>query len=136
MWSTELPGDNAIAGDNFTILPDGRKNALALAFTTFPELKDKFDGPDDEFLEDVYYAYGLLSTEIVGRWIDESFRKRCCQFMDGLAESGDSLLEELLVVCLLEKVAEDSTISERAKTCLGEKAGSSLRRVEREMFGR
>ena len=95
MWGNELPGDNAIAGDNFTILPDGRKNALDLAFTKFPELKDKFDGPDDEFLEDVYYVYGLLATEMVSQWNDETFRKRCCQFLDGLAESGDSLLEDL-----------------------------------------
>lgn len=131
-----MPGDNAIAGDNFTILPDGRKNALDLAFTKFPELKDKFDGPDDEFLEDVYYVYGLLATEMVSQWNDETFRKRCCQFLDGLAESGDSLLEDLLVVCLLERLAVDVAISEQAKTWLGEKAGGFLRRVDREMFGR
>jgi hypothetical protein len=136
MWSSELPGDNAIAGDNFTILPDGRKNALDLALNTFPELKDRFDGPDEEFAEDVYFVYDLLSSEMVRRWSDEPFRKRSCDFLDRLAESGDPLLEELLVVCLLEKVAEDSTISEQAKACVGEKAGGFLRRVEREMFGR
>src|SRR5438105_323187 len=119
MWSNKLSANDAIEGDNFTILPDGRKNALDLAFTTFPELKDKFDGPDDEFLDDVYYVYELLATEMVSYWSMETFRERSYRFLDGLAESGDSLLEDLLVVCILERLAVDAAISEQAKTCLG-----------------
>lgn len=136
MWSNELSPDSAIAGDNFRILPDGRKNALDLAFATFPEIKDEFDSPEDEFLGDVYYVYGLRTTEIVSHWNDETLRKRSCRFLDGLAESGDSLLEDLLVVCILEAFALNPDISKKAKTCLGEKAGGFLLRVEREMFGR
>jgi len=136
MWRNDLPADNTVAGDNFTILPDGRKKALELAFNKFPELKDKFDGPEDEFLKDVYFVYGVLATEMVSHWNDDKFRKRTCEFLNALAESGDSLLEELLVVCLLERLAVDAAISEQAKACLGEKSGRFLTRVEREVFGR
>ncbi len=136
MRSIELPTDNTIAGDNFTILPDGRKNALKFAFTTFPELTEKFDGPDDEFLDHVYYVYELLATEMVNQWNNQTFRQRSCRFLNSLAESGDSVQEDLLVVCLLETLAVDAAVSETAKACLSEKAIGFLQIIEREMFGR
>jgi hypothetical protein len=101
----------------------------------FPELHDKFDDSNDDF-RDVTYVYDLLSTEMRQRWKDEQFRKRSCEFMDHLAESGDSLLEELLVICLLEKLAEDVEVAENARACLAARASGLLRVVEREMFGR
>lgn len=123
-------------GKGFVIVPNGRKNALTVAFEAFPELKDKFDGPDDEFLNDVYFVYGLLSTKMIQRWHEDLFRKRSCKFMERLAESGDPFLEELLVVCLLEKLAEDVVLAGRAKKCIGLQAAAFLSAVEREMFGR
>ena len=128
--------DNEIEGSGFTILPDGHKHARDLAFTTFPELRDKFDGPQDEFLDDTYYVYDLLASEMLSQWTDETFRKRSGGFLDALANSGDSLLENLLVVCLLESLAANEGISSRVKIDLGEKAREVLSRVEREMFGR
>ena len=124
-------------GDNFTILPDARKGAVDLAFETFPELSDSFDiSPGDDLREGVTIVYDSLSAEMVRRWNEEPFRKRSCDFMDRLAESRDSLLEELLVICLLEKLAEDTTLAKQAKECLGAKAAAFLTGVEREMFGR
>jgi hypothetical protein len=135
MWSNELR-EPVTVGDNFIILPDGRRKALDLAFEAFPELKEKFDNPDDEFLDDVFFIYGLLSTEMAQQWKDEAFRKRSCEFMDRLAESTDLLLEELLVVCLLEKLGEDAMLAAQAKKCLGAKASALLDGVERDTFGR
>ena len=131
-----MSNHNSIKGYGFVILPDGRKNALELAFKTFPELKDEFDSLHDEFSEDVYYVYGLLATEMVSHWNDEMFRNRSYRFLDGLDESGDSFLENLLVVCLLERLAVDEAMSEQAKISLGERARELLSCVEREMFGR
>jgi hypothetical protein len=128
--------ETTIVGYNFVILPDGRKSALDLAFQTFPELDDRFDGPDDDFREYVTYVYDLLSNEMVRRWNDEPFRRRSCGFMDSLAESGDSLREELLVICLLETLAVNAEVAGQARTCLGAKAAGFLSAVEREMFGR
>jgi hypothetical protein len=128
--------DPIIIGDNFVILPDGRKSALDLAFQTFPELDDKFDVPNDDFREYVSFVYDRLATEMVRRWNEDLFHKRSCEFMDRLAESGDSLLEELLVICLLEKLAEDPEVVKDARACLGLKAAGFLRVVENEMFGR
>ena len=80
--------------------------------------------------------YDLLGAEMVMQWNDETFRKRSCQFMNDLAASGDSLLEELLIICVLESLAADATVSEQARKCLGEKACGFLIEVERKIFGR
>jgi hypothetical protein len=125
-----------IVGENSVIVPDGRKSAVDLAFQTFPELEYKFDGPNDDFREYEYYVYDLLSNEMVRRWKDEPFHKRSCEFIDRLAESGDSVLEELLVICILETLAVDVEVATQSTACLGAKAAGFLRRVEREVFGR
>jgi hypothetical protein len=117
-------------------MPNGREIALSLALQTFPELEDRFEDPGDDFLSDVYYVYGLLATEIVNRWVDRQFRHRACMFIDRLANSGDSLLEELLVVGLLERLAEDAALATEAKACVSAKAAWYLSKVESEMFGR
>lgn len=118
------------------IVPESRKDALNLVFRSFPELVARFDGPDDEFMGDLYYVYGLLASEIVSRWEENSFQTRSCEFMNHLADSGDLLLEELLVVCLLEKIAEDATLAKRARSCMGERAAAFFTKVEAQMFGR
>jgi hypothetical protein len=128
--------ETIIVGDTFIIVPDGRKSALDLAFQTFPELDAKFDDLDADLREEVFSVYDLLSNEMVRRWNDEPFRRRAGEFMNRLAESGDSLPEELLVICLLETLAVNAEVAGRAKTCLGAKAAGFLSVVEREMFGR
>jgi hypothetical protein len=85
LWSHELR-EPIITGDSFIVVPDGRKDALDLAFRTFPELNAKFDGLDADLSEEVFSVYDLLSNETVRRWDDERFRRRSCDFMDSLAE--------------------------------------------------
>jgi hypothetical protein len=113
-----------------------RREALNRALEAFPELRERVDSPDDGLLAIPYFVYGLLAGEISERWRDESFWARACKFMDRLAESGDDVFEELLVVGLLESVAEDPTLAEYARKSLGAKAVAFLRRVESELFGR
>ncbi len=125
-----------ITGDSFIVVPDGRKDALDLAFRTFPELNAKFDGLDADLSEEVFSVYDLLSNETVRRWDDERFRRRSCDFMDSLAESSDSLLEELLVICLLETLVVNAEVAGQARASLGAKAAGFLIGVERKMFGR
>ena len=116
---------------------DGRRReALSLALRAFPELSERVDSPDDGLLVIPYFVYGLLAGEISERWRDESFWARACEFMDRLAESGDDVFEELLVVGLLENVAEDPVLADHARKSLGPKAVAFLRRVESDMFGR
>jgi hypothetical protein len=113
-----------------------RREALNCAIEAFPELRERVDSPDDGFLANPYFVYGLLAGEISERWRDQPFWARACEFMDRLAESGEDVLEELLVAGLLETVAEDPALAAHARKSLGSKAVAFLRRVESEMFGR
>ena len=125
-------------GDTFTMTDSERSGAEAVnrAIEAFPELRERVGSPDDEWLILPCYVYGLLAGEITERWRDDSFWARACDFIDSLAESGDDFFEEMLVVGLLENVAEDPALTEHARKYLGAKALALLRRVEREMFGR
>ena len=59
-----------------------------------------------------------------------------CHFIDELANSCDDLLEELLVVDVLEGIAQDPQLAMKLRSKLGPKAGKFLECVEREFFGR
>jgi hypothetical protein len=57
-------------------------------------------------------------------------------FINELADSGDDLLEEVLVVDVLEGVAQDPELLEAIKPKMNSKAANWLKRVETEFFGR
>jgi hypothetical protein len=113
-----------------------RTDAVSCAVEAFPELRERADSPDDRLLAIPYFVYGLLADEISERWRDKAFWVRACEFMDRLAESGDDVFEEMLVVGLLENIADDPALAEHARESLGAKAVAFLSRVESEMFGR
>jgi hypothetical protein len=74
----------------------------------FPEVLARVDPPQDAFTASPYLAYGLFAQEVVERKEDDEFLNHASAFMNELAESEDALLEEVLVVSVLERIAEDA----------------------------
>jgi hypothetical protein len=67
---------------------------------------------------------------------DSAFLKSALGFIDELAVSGDLLLENVLIVSLLERLAVDRGLAHEIGRQLGERARRMLNDVERDMFGR
>jgi hypothetical protein len=112
------------------------ETAVALLVDRFPEVLARVDSPQDAFTASPYMAYGLFAQEIIEKEEDNTFLKKASGFINELAESRDSLLEEVLVVSVLERIAEDVSLTDRVKVQLRDKARSLLKRVEAEYFGR
>jgi hypothetical protein len=112
------------------------ETAIALLVDRFPEILARVESPQDAFMAPPYLAYGLFAQEIVTRKEDDTFLNRASGFVDELAESGDSLLEEVLVVSVLERIAEDASLADKLKARLREKAKNMMRQVEADYFGR
>lgn len=110
--------------------------AVTLLVDRFPEVLARVDSPQDAFTASPYMAYGLFAQEIVEKNEDDAFLKKASGFINELAESRDSLLEEVLVVSVLERIAEDVYLADKMKAQLGDKARSLMTRVETEYFGR
>jgi hypothetical protein len=110
--------------------------ALAVLVDRFPEVLARVDSPQDAFMAPPYLGYGLFAQEIVTRREDDAFLNKASRFIDELAESGDSVLEEVLVVSVLERIAEDASLAQKVKAKLRERARNMMKQVEAEYFGR
>lgn len=110
-------------------------DAVALLIERFPTLRERVDHPDDLF-EMPHVTYGLLATEVLENSESEVLLSRVAQFIDELADSGDHLLEELLVIDVLEGIAQDTVLASKLRTRMNPKAVSFLERVETEYFRR
>ena len=111
------------------------EEAISLLLTRFPGLRKKIDDPED-LVGSPHYVYGLLASEVLENRTDEDLLNATSAFIDELANSGNGLLEELLVVDVLEGLAEDPALARRLKTKISSKAAAFLDRVEKEYFRR
>lgn len=109
--------------------------AVTLLVERFPTLEQRVDDPQDLF-ETPHVTYGLLATEALENVQDQHLFRALCRFIDELASSGDDLLEELLVINVLEGIAQDPDLAARVGSCVSPRALEFLTRVEREYFGR
>lgn len=109
-------------------------DAVSLLVARFPALREIVDA--DGLSTSPHIAYGLLATEVLEKSADEALLDAVARFIDDLANSGDGLLEELLVIDVLEGIAQDPDVARRLKARINQKSASFLDSVEREFFGR
>jgi hypothetical protein len=100
----------------------------------FPQLSTLFGSPAEP--GQPYYAYERLGEEIQQHYSDRLFVQSAGRFIDELALSGDSLLENLLVVSVLEGLAVDPEAARTIRLHIGKEATKMLDEVERDFFGR
>lgn len=110
--------------------------AVSLLLNRFPVVRQLVGSADDLNLAPPFYAYERFAGEIHHRVNDETFMISVGEFINELADTNDPLLENVLWVTILEKIAEDPLVSTRTKGYLGLKAKEMLEEVEREFYGR
>jgi hypothetical protein len=111
-------------------------DAIGLLVARFPIILSRIDTREDLTTAAPYFAYSLLGGEVIARAADPQFMMDVCKFLNFLAESKEPILEEVLVVSVLERIADEPTVVNLLRPCLGESALSFLTQVEKEMFGR
>ncbi len=111
--------------------------AVELLIDRFPMLFDRVDDPNDmmEFFSP-YYAYELFAMEIIENHSDASFLRDACAFINELADSGNAVLEEVLVLSVLEGLAWDLIVADKVRGRLNAKAVEIMRNVEEFYYGR
>ena len=83
-----------------------------------------------------HFAYGLLATEVINRAGDGEFVREVCKFLNFMAASGDPILEEVLAVSVLERIADEPAVVNSVRQCLSKGTLAALDRIETEMFDR
>jgi hypothetical protein len=116
----------------------GPSGAVKLLRARFPDLANLLADPDDPDFDavDAHHSYGEFGREVLRRQNDSAFLASVCPFLDDLALSGQSILEELFVIDVLEVLAKDAEFARRLCPLPPSEAHNALRTVAREIYGR
>ena len=129
--------DNSpLQGPGFIILKSfNSAEALDLLLETFPELLEN-ESRQDLLDTGADYAYERLGDRFRENPTNPEFLDKVGAFVNRLEESRDSFLLELLIVSLLENIAQDCGASDLLKGKLSASARALLREIECHYFGR
>ena len=108
--------------------------ALELLRSNFPDLiscADTYEGAPEP-----YYSYERFAEKILQRKSDPDLLNRVCLFIDDMTESRSNLIRELLVVSILEALAQDALMAKNIRGHVSPTAADLLRLVERRVYGR
>lgn len=111
------------------------REAVELLMEKFPILRQRTSSESDLF-EMPHVTFGLLATELLENRDSVWLLPYAGEFCNELAESGDEILEEHLVIDVFEGVAQDIEVSKKLKRYLRPKAVEMFERVEREFYKR
>jgi hypothetical protein len=122
---------------NFIVVSQmGPGKTVELLRSRFPELAAEFSSPDNLEPHDPYHSYERFAEQALLRKNETALIERVFQFVNELAESQDSLLQELLAVTVLESLAQDREFADLLHANVNEKARKTLKDVEERHYGR
>jgi hypothetical protein len=122
---------------NFIVVRQmGPEKAVELLRSRFPDLAAEFSSPDNLEPHDPYHSYERFAEQVLLHRNETALIERAFKFVDELAESGHSLLQELLAVTVLESFAQDQKFADLLHDSVKEKARKALREVEERHYGR
>jgi hypothetical protein len=110
--------------------------AVSLLVDRFPFMLDLGESLEELKETGPFYTYVLFGEQVKRKQNDAAFLRLVSGFIDELAASNDWLLEEVLVVSLLEKLAEDPGLAAKLDVLISEKARGWLKDVERVIYKR
>ena len=117
----------------------GAAGALKFLRDRFPEMAHLFTDPDKsgaDLTGEPYHSYGQFAYEVLRRQNDIQLLSSVYEFIDDLALSGQSILQEVFAVEVLEVLATDATFARSLYPHIHPEAQDALREVEEGFFGR
>ena len=111
------------------------REVVCLLLNRFPTIRDLVC-PDEDCFELPTIVYDTFARIVRERSGDPSFLHSVAFFIDELAESKDPLIGDVLVVCLLEGIAENARLARTISRTLSPKSRGLLHEVESKVYGR
>jgi hypothetical protein len=112
-----------------------QREVVSLLLNRFPTMRDLVC-PDEYCFDLATVVYDSFARIVRERADDPEFMQSVVQFIDELAESKDPSLKEVLMVSLLEGIAENAQLARMISRRISPQSRSLLQEVESTVFGR
>jgi hypothetical protein len=96
--------------------------AVALLVRRFPFVLELGESEQELAGMGAFYTYSVFAHEVAKRLFDEDLLRRTGEFVNELAMSHDSYLEDLACVGILEAIVDTPEVDEKLMKYLGAKA--------------
>ncbi len=121
---------------NFVIVPTMKeREVVGLLLDRFPDVRERVC-PEEYYFELPTVVYDSFATIVIERADDPRFIQSVAFFIDELAENKDRSLHEVLIVCVLEGIAQNEQVARMISRMISPRSRSLLHEVERSFYGR
>ena len=111
------------------------REVVCLLLDRFPDVRDRVC-PEEYYFELPTVVYDTFATIVLERADDPEFIQSVVLFINELAESKDRSLKEVLIVCVLEGIAQNERVARMISRMISPQSRSLLHKVERDFYGR
>jgi hypothetical protein len=111
------------------------RELVCLLLDRFPNIRDLVC-PDEDCFELATIVYDSFARIVIQRSDDPGFIQSVVLFIDELAENKSSLVQEVLITCLLEGIAADEQVARLIERTMTSHSRSLLHEVESKFYGR
>ena len=111
------------------------RELVCLLLDRFPDVRDLVC-PDEDCFELSTIVYDSFARIVIQRSDDPGFIQSVVLFIDELAQSKSSLVQEVLITCLLEGIAADEKVARMIERTMTPYSRSLLHEVETKIYGR
>jgi hypothetical protein len=111
------------------------REVVCLLLERFPDIRDLVC-PDEDCFELPTIVYDSFARIVIQRSADPGFTQSVALFIDELAENKSSLVQEVLIICLLEGLAADEQVARTISRKISPHSRSLLHEVESKFYGR
>jgi hypothetical protein len=101
----------------------------------FPNVRE-FLCPGEDCFDLSTVVYDSFARIVIQRSYDPAFIESVASFIDELAENKSSLVQEVLITCLLEGIVADERVARMIERTLTPHSRSLLHEVEVKIYGR
>jgi hypothetical protein len=121
---------------NFVLVRSmGDRELVGLLLNRFPDVRD-FLCPDEDCFDLPAVVYDSFARIVIQRSGDPRFIQSVVLFIDELAKNKNSLVQEVLITCLLEGIAADEKVARMIERTMTPHSRSLFHEVEVKIYGR
>ena len=121
---------------NFVIVPTLTESEVVdLLLNRFPDVRDRVC-PEEYYFELPTVVYDSFAAIVLEGVDDARFIQSVAFFIDELAENKDRSVQEVLIVCVLEGIAQNEQVARMISRMISPRSRSLLHQVERDFYHR
>jgi len=130
-----MSSDEHKAVDFILVRTMTEREVVCLLLDRFPDVRDRVC-PEEYYFELPTIVYDSFATIVIERADDPGFIQSVVSFINELAENKSSLVQEVLIICLLEGIAAEEKVARMIERTMTPLSRSLLQEVESKTYGR